>query len=516
MLPPLLEMWGAKVEIAKKFGCNQFFLRPPLQIPTLDRLSASTTASFSSAASVFSIDSSTSSIQQPSVVVHPPTIELWVHPVQAPRPVVNPFPSPHLARHKMSAKRTGLPPLAPIAVRQSPRVTRKHTIDESRTAVTTGLTTSKSVNGTVVLEDDHVPLKEAASDEDDEEESEDETPADARPSRTPQSNGKDKTDADTQMADAKAEETPEQHDGPDAEPTSPTFGDLMRGSSTVDVSSALATQTSTSVTRANPQRALAAPVTTTSLGTVLNQALRTDDTDLLESCLQINDFKIIQNTIHRMDSALAAVLLSKLADRMHRRPGRAFGLMRWMQWTLVAHGGTLVTQPNLLAQLEKLNRVLEERARALPSLLALRGKLDMLDAQMKHRKAIKKANNNESDDPDEPGVVYVEGQETAGNGASLLANGTGSTTARGDQDLDFGVNGFQEDSDDSEEEDVDDMAEELADVESMDEDEVVHDDVEDESGDDMDEQDHDDDDDEIRAPPSKVQKTAAKGSAGRK
>ena len=66
-----------------------------------------------------------------------------------------PFRSPHLARHNMSAKRTtGLPPLAPIAVRQSPRVTRKHTIDESRTAVTTGLTTSKSVNGTTILEDD--------------------------------------------------------------------------------------------------------------------------------------------------------------------------------------------------------------------------------------------------------------------------------------------------------------------------------------------------------------------------
>src|SRR5207253_211176 len=105
----------------------------------------------------------------------------------------------------------------------------------------------------------------------------------------------------------------------------------------------------------------------------------------------------------------------KLADRMHRRPGRALSLMRWMQWTLIAHGGTLVTQAGLVNKLDNLRRVLEERGRGLPKLLALKGKLEMLDMQMQYRRAIRNAkggsDGDESENPDEPGVVYVEGED---------------------------------------------------------------------------------------------------------
>jgi len=398
-------------------------------------------------------------------------------------------------------------------MKQSPKVSIKSRIDETKTVVSSGLTSKPASKREQQLE---IASDFSGVSDNEEQDSEDE-----KQGKTPKSKSagrdasKQKADedaaVDTEMTSPKPDDAQDQGDASDGEPTSPTFGDLVRGASTIDVSSALAAQASTAVARTGAQSRFVAPVTSTSLGTVLNQALKSDDRDLLESCLQVNDVNIIQNTINRMDSALAGVLLSKLADRMHRRPGRAFGLMKWMQWTLIAHGGTLVAQPGVVNQLSKLSGVLEERSRGLNSLLALKGKLDMLDAQMQLRKAIKNAksdgsgdDDDESEDVDEPGVVYVEGQEDQ---PKALTNGSAATRSGGVDDDDFPVaNGFGDDSEeDSDEEDEDDVAEDLAEIESMDEDEADLDDIEDESG-----EDDEDDDDEVSAPPAKLQKVSSK------
>ncbi|KAK3320476.1 Dip2/Utp12 family-domain-containing protein [Cercophora scortea] len=434
----------------------------------------------------------------------------------------------------MSTKRKPLTAVAAPFVRQSAKAPTKSKIDETRTSVTTaGQSLKKATADTVDIESDldeeeDSDNKEAQSEDDDDDDAA--TPA-HKAAAAPVSKSKI-TQEDTDMVSAKSDDgqddpaaaAAEEEDDGEA-----TFGDLVRGSSTVDVPAALAAQAAASLaSRADvsaQHRSLVdgAPINSTSLGTVLNQALRTDDADLLESCLQTSDVKIIQNTINRMDSSLAGVLLSKLAARMHRRPGRAFGLMKWMQWTMVAHGGTLVTQPDLVTRLGELNRVLEERSRGLSSLLALKGKLDMLDAQMRFRKSVKASSSaaaggkairaagdedeseeEDEEDVDEPGVVYVEGED---NVLRAITNGSAAAASRGaDDEDDFPVtNGIDGDSEDeSEDEDYeDDGVEDLADAESMDEDEVDHDDV-DESGEDS--------DGEVAGPPTKMQKVSSKFS----
>ncbi|KAK4097056.1 NUC189-domain-containing protein [Parathielavia hyrcaniae] len=430
----------------------------------------------------------------------------------------------------MSTKRKAAAAIAKPVLRQSAKASTKSKIDESRTAVSTGLSqkpASKSSAEAISTRTDAASdydtdnEEEAGSDSEEEPEEDDET-SPAKPPR--QTRSQDATDVDTVMHEA--------GDTSDGEPASPTFGDLVRSNSTIDVPAALAAQqqatsgapTAQLPSRQRPTAAAAAPISATSLGTVLNQALRTDDADLLESCLQTTDVKIIENTINRMDSALAAVLLSKLSARMHRRPGRAFGLMRWMQWTLVAHGGALVTQPDLVARLSELSRVLEERARGLSSLLALKGKLDMLDSQMKFRKSVKvggggggsvgrlrggdevesgdEGEDGEEEDVDEPEVVYVEGQEAPGK---PLTNGTaaGRLDAGADEEDDFPA-GSAEISDSDEESDEEfggDMDEELAATESLDEDDVDYDDVEEED-------EEEESAGEESRPPAKVRRTS--------
>ena len=218
----------------------------------------------------------------------------------------------------------------------------------------------------------------------------------------------------------------------------PSFGELLQAqapSEPIDVTSAYETSgknyegslthrksriaPSTSPTH----KPHAGPITANSLGTVLTQALRTNDNDLLESCLGLTDYAGVRATIERLPSHLATVLLLRLAERLHRRPGRAGNLMIWVQWSLVAHGGYLASQPAAVAQLAVLRRVVRERADGLQPLLRLKGKLDMLAAQLELRKKMKRRrperdasvdDEGEEDDDaedDDEGIIYVEGAE---------------------------------------------------------------------------------------------------------
>ncbi|CBX93492.1 hypothetical protein IAQ61_009186 [Plenodomus lingam] len=193
-----------------------------------------------------------------------------------------------------------------------------------------------------------------------------------------------------------------------------SFGDRLRAqdpepvqeSRIVDVESAFDERAeSRTLTRATNSRPLAAP-NASSLGTVLTQALRTNDSELLESCLRVIDVDTIYATVERLPSPLVGTLLQKLAERLHKKPGRAGMLMVWVQWSLAAHGGYLASQPQLVKQLATLNKVLKERANGLQPLLSLKGRLDMLQAQLDLRRRNQRINDDE-----EEAVIYVEGED---------------------------------------------------------------------------------------------------------
>ncbi|KAF8427457.1 Dip2/Utp12 family-domain-containing protein [Tirmania nivea] len=175
---------------------------------------------------------------------------------------------------------------------------------------------------------------------------------------------------------------------------------------------------------ANLSKALATPAAgnkaikpfSGSLTTVLTQALKTDDAHLLESCLLTTDSKAILNTIRRLDSTYAVTLIEKLSDRIARRPGRAATLGVWVRWILVAHGGYLLSLPNLMMTLSGLHSTLATRAGALPKLLHLQGRLDMLNAQLELRNSLRRGVGEtgvdlaEEEEQIEEGVLYIEGK----------------------------------------------------------------------------------------------------------
>ncbi|KAF1978019.1 NUC189-domain-containing protein [Bimuria novae-zelandiae CBS 107.79] len=221
-----------------------------------------------------------------------------------------------------------------------------------------------------------------------------------------------------EAASAPADEDRPGEDGT-AEPEELSFGERLkaqepesepvRESRVVDVESAFigANADSRELATSSLRRPLTAP-SATSLSTVLTQALKTNDQELLDSCLRVNDVDTIYSTIERLPSPLVGGLLQKLAERLHKRPGRPGMLMVWVQWSLATHGGYLATQPHLMKQTATLTRVLKERSSGLQPLLSLKGRLDMLQTQLELRR--RNQERAVGDDMDEA-VIYVEGEE---------------------------------------------------------------------------------------------------------
>ncbi|KAL8762178.1 MAG: hypothetical protein Q9184_001775 [Pyrenodesmia sp. 2 TL-2023] len=241
---------------------------------------------------------------------------------------------------------------------------------------------------------------------------EDDPPPEPRPRRG--KSPSQEVDATMEDADQKSSDA---HEGA-AEANEPTFGEMIRAHAQgpVDVQAAFAAPNA-QILAPSSERLLQLP-SGMSLGTVLTQSLRTNDISLLETCLHMRDVAIVRATIERLDSSLASPLIQNLAERFHSRPGRAGSLLAWIQWTVVAHGGYLASQPGAMRTLASLHRVIAERARSLPMLLSLKGKLDMLEAQMSLRatmQARSKAQNT-FEEGDEEGVVYVEGQKEDDSG----------------------------------------------------------------------------------------------------
>ena len=226
-------------------------------------------------------------------------------------------------------------------------------------------------------------------------------------------------DVDVEMKDAKSVDDDDEATGAGQElermeeHEEPSFGDMMRANAPepVDVQATFEDLNAQALAPVG-ERQLSLPPGMT-LTTVLTQSLRTNDVNLLETCFHERNLDTVRATIERLDSSLAITLIQKLAERLYSRPGRAGRMMVWIQWTAVAHGGYIASQPEVIKKLAELRRVVDDRANSLQALLKLKGKLDMLEAQTNLRKSMQAMSRmaSSADDDDEEAVIYVEGQE---------------------------------------------------------------------------------------------------------
>ncbi|KAL3464109.1 Dip2/Utp12 family-domain-containing protein [Aspergillus heterothallicus] len=312
---------------------------------------------------------------------------------------------------------------------------------------------------------DAISLDESEIDSDDDNEPRGQKKAESR-------NG-DEAGSDVEMETAaKSDEEGDEVD--DEEAGEPTFGELMRAHAAeeIDVEAELEDDVHTrSLIPGKPITTVQQIPSGVSLSTVLTQSLKTNDNDMLEACFHTGDPGTIRTTIQRLESPLAATLLQRLAERLSARPGRYGHLLVWVQWTCIAHGGALAGNKDLLKKMSTLFKVMEQRSSTLPSLLLLKGKLDMLDAQLGLRQAMRE-NAHNMDSEDEENIIYVEGyddNEDEDSDADAIKNiDTPRTRAIRDQTdismIDDDEEGSEDDSE--EDEDEDEELENILDVEA--------------------------------------------------
>ena len=365
------------------------------------------------------------------------------HP-RATRDGAPPAKKPKLAQASAASRHNGLKALINGASTQKPTAEingttkqRSHRVDEA-TVVVGG---SHAGHADVDMEDAPKDVIEISSaEEEDESDSEGDDADEQREHRgtgaAPAVNGTTNAHDQDRIVDEEIVDPEELSFGDRLQAQEPE-SESTRESRIVDVESEFAGDNteSKSLAVASQNRALSA-TSSQSWGTLLTQALRTNDQDLLDSCLRDVDVKAIYHTVERLPSPLVGNLLQKLAETLHKKPGRAGELMVWVQWSLAAHGGYLASQPQLVRQLATLNKVLKERANGLQPLLSLKGRLDMLHAQLELRR---RNQQRAADDDEDEAVIYVEDEDDylSSDDESAAADlETGNKRLQGDYDID--------------------------------------------------------------------------------
>lgn len=269
------------------------------------------------------------------------------------------------------------------------RQTSKSHVNETKATVESGLYSEDVEMDDAHIDDDAISISD----------SEDASDAEGQDKKrqTKKVNGVNGISKDA-IPDSEGDE--EEEDGEDAT-GEPTFGELVQRSSAIDVEAELEfdANTGTLVPTASSNKKAVAPIPSgVSLTTVLSQALKTNDAEMLESCFRTSDTNIIRTTVQRLNSTLAGTLIQRIAERMASRPGRYGHLLAWVQWTCIAHGGAIAGNAEILKRMTSLYKVMEQRSRSLPSLLLLKGKLDMLDAQINLRQSMADSRKHGLDD----------------------------------------------------------------------------------------------------------------------
>lgn len=206
-----------------------------------------------------------------------------------------------------------------------------------------------------------------------------------------------------------------------------TIGSSSQESSTTDASTTKAIEAEETLTdrldalEVSETKKIKTGKTPESFAVTLSQALKTSEEEILEACLLKKDEEFIQTAVKRLDSALAVMLLEKIADKVTRTPSRAISLTAWIKWVMITHGGYLISQPDLARSIAFLHSTISSKMANLPRLLALQGRVQMLRSQMQLRREIMEKASKESEDVEEDSDAESDAEEI--EEAALIVNG---------------------------------------------------------------------------------------------
>eukprot|EP00656_Telonema_subtile_P007234 TRINITY_DN13391_c0_g2_i2.p1 TRINITY_DN13391_c0_g2~~TRINITY_DN13391_c0_g2_i2.p1 ORF type:complete len:219 (-),score=69.21 TRINITY_DN13391_c0_g2_i2:62-718(-) len=115
---------------------------------------------------------------------------------------------------------------------------------------------------------------------------------------------------------------------------------------------------------------------------LLTQALHNEDSALLEDCLSCRDPALISNTVKRLPVTSVVPFLEQVVVRMKSRPNRTKLLAHWIRAVLTEHSSYLGTVPAAGAVIAEFYETLDQRLTAMPHLLQLQGRLQLITSHI--------------------------------------------------------------------------------------------------------------------------------------
>lgn len=154
----------------------------------------------------------------------------------------------------------------------------------------------------------------------------------------------------------------------------------------------------------------------------LEQALKANDQVALQACFSVKDEDFVQGAIKRMTPSFSVTLFDNLFARVSQNLSQGSALALWIKWTMITHGGYLVSLPQTGKSVALLHSALTSQLNTVPRLLALQGRLQMLRSQMQLRREMtqvdgddEKWQENDSAELDgeqsDEGALIVNGEE---------------------------------------------------------------------------------------------------------
>jgi len=149
-----------------------------------------------------------------------------------------------------------------------------------------------------------------------------------------------------------------------------------------------------------------------SMESVVRQALRSKDLQLLDKILSERDHSIIERTVTKLTVTEAMQLLTEVIERIHRTPGRVYQLEGWLIRLLRLNAGYFMSLPRSREVLEPLYRHISVRLNTHSSIIRVQGRVEGMLAQAAYRASLKAANSQILADSGKALLEHVEGQQT--------------------------------------------------------------------------------------------------------
>ncbi|CAH0747818.1 unnamed protein product [Bemisia tabaci] len=134
-----------------------------------------------------------------------------------------------------------------------------------------------------------------------------------------------------------------------------------------------------------------------SLAQLLIQGLKSKDKNILYSVLSSRSEEIVNNTVARLPVQVILPLVEQLTSLTQSKSWGSEVAVRWLKCILSVHSAQLLASPDLSSKLSPLLGLIETRLNALPPLLRLRGRLDLLLDQFSGKPSVPITSYDQSD-----------------------------------------------------------------------------------------------------------------------